>query len=309
MLGELSMLQNMLFLAIALFFVTYLVVPRFARFMKSRGIYGVDVHKLRKPKVAECGGIVLMVSLLAFLSLAYLMIGDPRIMYVAAVAVLFSAYGLIDDIKRLGKYQKFGLSLSIAVVGTFLSGLTGVYFVLGVLFLVAGSNIFNLFAGLNGVEVGTSAIIAFFFVIASLMLSFAVPFYMSVGMFFILTAFLMYNKYPAKVFPGDVGTLLIGGFFASMTLYYGMYIILVPLLTMHIVDSLLKWYSAGYFSSHEKRPTKIMRNGILKPRDDFLSMIRMLLRIKPMTEKQTVNTLWLFEALIGIATISTLVII
>ncbi|MFQ6010137.1 MAG: hypothetical protein ACE5J7_03410 [Candidatus Aenigmatarchaeota archaeon] len=305
----LKAVQIIFSLAIALFFLTYLIIPKVAKVLKARIKYGIDVHKPQRPKVAECGGIVILFSISIFLLFAYMMLGDIRIVYVMLVAMMFSLYGLVDDIVRLGKYQKLIVSFAIAAVGTFLYGATGLFFILSILFLIAASNIFNIFAGLNGLEIGFSTIIAFFFAAASFLLSQAAPFFMSVGMFLVLLAFLLHNKYPARIFPGDVGTLLIGGFFASMTLYYGMYIVLVPLLGIHILDCLFKGCSSGYFSSHEKKPTKILGNGMLKPRDDFLSVVRMLLKIKPMTEKMVVKILWSFEILIGIATVSILVII
>ena len=240
MLEGMNELQIVIFLALAMFIVNYASIPRMARFLKDRVKFGIDVHKLSRPKVAECGGIMILASLSVFLLLSYMLTSDIRVLYVLLIAAMFSIYGMVDDLRRLGKYQKLAFSVAISSMGAFLFGATGLYFALTVFFLVAASNIFNLFAGLNGMEVGTSAIIAFFFAVASLLLSNTVPLYMSVGMFSILLAFLAYNRYPARIFPGDVGTLAIGGFFASMALFYNMYMVLVPLLALHIADSLLK---------------------------------------------------------------------
>jgi len=296
-------------LAIALSVAIYLVAPKFAAFMIRKGFYGTDVHKLDRPKVAESGGILLLPSLIAFLAVAYVLTSDIRMAYVALMASLFSLYGLLDDFVRLGKYRKLAMSLAISFVGAYLSGLSGVYFVLAMLFIVAGTNIFNLFAGLNGLEIGSSAIIAFFFAAAAFVIGLQGPFVLSAGMLLILFAFLMRNKYPASIFPGDVGTMLIGGFFSSLALYYGLWFVLVPLLSLHIFDCMLKGWSAGYFSSHEKKPTKILMSGILQPRDDFLSVIRLALKVRPMTEKRTVNVLWFIEVVIGMAVVSAMVML
>jgi hypothetical protein len=52
-----------------------------------------------------------------------------------------------------------------------------------------------------------------------------------------------------------------------------------------------------------------MRNGILQPRDDFLSVIRLALKIRPMTEKRTVGVLWFIEVVIGMVVVSAMVML
>ncbi|MEM5804549.1 MAG: hypothetical protein QXU82_01745 [Candidatus Aenigmatarchaeota archaeon] len=307
MFEQFSAMQMLLALAFGLSAAVYLALPGFIRFMKKKGVCGIDVHKLDRPKVAESGGIILLVASSLLLLAAYFLLGDLRIAYVALLATSFSIYGLVDDMFRLGKYRKLLISLPIAFAGAWLSGLTGAYFVLALLFLVAATNIFNIFAGLNGLEMGSSAIVAAFLSVAALAMGLQTPSMLSASMFLILLAFLAYNRYPARIFPGDVGTMLMGGFFSSLALLYGLWYVLVPLLSLHILDCLLKGCSAGYFSSHEKKPTRVLRNGILQPRDDFLSVIRLALRIRPMTERRTVSVLWLIEVVIGMATLMVMV--
>ncbi|MFB0544600.1 MAG: multidrug transporter [Asgard group archaeon] len=292
--------------ATAISSLTYFLTPIFGKMLKKHGIVGIDLHKVKKTLIPECGGIVLGVGFVLFLSFLFVLTGRFQILYILTISLLFGLLGFIDDMVRLGKYEKLFCSILISTFTVSFLGLSGVALILGILFVIATANIFNLFAGLNGLEVGSSTIISFFFMTSLFILGDLIPGFITLGVFLILFSFLLHNKYPAKIFPGNVGTLLIGGFFASFTLYYNMYLILIPLLTLHIINSLLKGYSAGYFSFSEKKPTKVLKNGILKPRDDFLSFVRLLLKFRPMKELEIVRIIWAIQTAVGVLTTITI---
>ena len=282
---------------------TYFATPKFGEMLKRMKIMGTDVHKLRRPKVPEMGGIVIAISSMLLLGAVYLFTGDFGVLLAMAATSLFALYGVLDDLLKLGKYQKLALSL---VTGLVLLAPTNpaLVMVIPLLFLTIGiGNIFNLFAGFNGLEVGCTSMIALFFSMLCLITGNVVPFYLSFGILLILTGFLMHNKYPAKIFPGNVGTMTMGGFFAGVCLYYNLYYLLVPLLFLHIADVALKGISAGYFSSSEKSPTKINGDNVLVPGNDYLSLTRLVLRIRPMTEKQLVYFFWGASFLVGVSAV------
>lgn len=278
---------------------TYLLLPGFARGMKRRGIVGRDLHKPGRPGVAERGGMLLMPGFAAFMFLVYFLTGNGLVLYALAVSLAFALYGLWDDMRQAGKYQKLLVSLAIALAALALSGSSGFVLIPLLIFLVAVSNIFNLFAGFNGLEIGCSGIVSFFLAIICLALGKAEPFYLSFGAFFILMAFLAHNKYPARIFPGNVGTMLIGGFFSSLALYYNLFPVLIPLLSLYILDVVLKGYSAGYFSRSEKLPTKVNGDGTLASAGDYISLTRLILRFRGMTEGGLVGLVWKLEIAVG----------
>jgi len=146
--------------------------------------------------------------------------------------------------------------------------------------------------------------VAFFFSLVSFISGNMMAFYLSMGMFLVLMAFLLHNKYPAKVFPGNIGTFTVGGFFAGIALYTNMLYFLLPLLSLHIADALIKLASSGYFSSSEKARTRVNSRGVLVPRKDYLSLVRLVLKYKPMTERQLVTFFWTLSIAIGIATVT-----
>jgi UDP-N-acetylglucosamine--dolichyl-phosphate N-acetylglucosaminephosphotransferase len=241
---------------------------------------------------------------MVILASAYFLSASPLLLLVMVSTTLFAAYGILDDIMRLGKYAKLLLSMLIGISLLAFAGPPAVLF-LPLLLLVAGvGNAFNLFAGFNGLEVGCSTLTAFFFSMACLVTGNLVPFYLSFGMFMILFSFLLHNKYPARIFPGNIGTFTIGGFFVGIALYYNLLHLLVPLLSLHAADMLIKGYSSGYFSSSEKANTKVNGKNILVPRSDYLSLVRLVLKHRPMTEKQLVSFFWALSIVIGVSTVA-----
>jgi UDP-N-acetylglucosamine--dolichyl-phosphate N-acetylglucosaminephosphotransferase len=72
------------------------------------------------------------------------------------------------------------------------------------------SNLTNMLAGFNGLEAGMGAVI--FTTLAALAVSHGSieMSILTISMLGALLAFLYFNKFPARMFPGDVGTLTIG---------------------------------------------------------------------------------------------------
>ncbi len=289
--------------SVVLSILAYILTPKLAAKLKKMNIVGVDVHKKSRPRVAEMGGILIFLPLLVLFWCAYIVTGSPITLIVMVSTIFFGVYGLLDDVFQMGKYQKLALS---AAIGTLLiiPSNPALFLVPVLLLLTVGiGNTFNLFAGFNGLEMGCSTFITLFFSILCLITGNIVPFYLSLGFFIILFSFLLHNKYPASIFPGNIGTFTVGGFFAGMCLYYNLYHLMIPLLSLHIGDMLLKGFSAGYFSSSEMKRTKINGDGILVPRSDYLSLSRLILKLRPMTEKQLVYFVWTLMTIVGTSTL------
>lgn len=299
--------ELMILLAVFTSLVTYLSVPLIKKILKRYKIVITDLHKRNKPKIPNCGGIALAIGFSLFLTPIFVITKEVQVLYILTISLLFGFLGLIDDLIELGKYEKLFCTVLISIFAALSLGLSGIGLLLSIPFFIAISNIFNIFAGLNGLEIGSSTIISFFFMFYLFIFGYYFSGFIIFGIFLILLSFLFYNKYPARIFPGNIGTLLIGGFFASFTLYYNLYYFLIPLLSLHIIDCLLKGFSAGYFSFSEKKPTKVLKSGILKPEKDFLSFVRLLLRIKPMNEKQTVRVIWILEIIVGALALGVMV--
>ena len=289
--------------AVILSALVYWMTPRLGEKLRSLRIVGRDVHKLKRPEVPEMGGIMILAALSVMLAFSYAATGSQSILMCLYAVAAFGIYGILDDILKLGKYQKLALSTGIAAGLVLLAGPPAALAVLLVFLTLGIGNIFNLFAGFNGLEVGCTWLISLFFSAICFLTGNIIPFYLSFGFFLVLVGFLVHNKYPARIFPGNVGTMTMGGFFAGICLYFGTYSLLIPLLFLHIADVALKAASAGYFSSSEKTPTRVNGYNILVPGDDYLSLTRLVLRLRPMTERQLVYFFWGLFSVVGFATV------
>lgn len=303
---EFNVLGHSIYVASALLLVIgYFSMPIVKTVLKRLNLVGVDVHKEGEPEVVESGGIMFLFLLSAFLLFVYRRTYNMSVLYIFIFSALSGLLGFHDDIFTFGKYQKLILMLMIASLTTYLFSGFGVgtlIFVTITLTLIIGSNIFNWFAGLNGLEIGTSTIITFFMMLNLYLLNEMIPFYLTLGLLSLLLPFLVYNKYPASIFPGDSGTLYIGAYLTSLTLAFNLWHIFLPLMSLHILNGFLKVFSAGFFSYAEKKPTKLTESGKLEARDDFLSVVRLLLKRKKLTEKEVVHKIWLIMLAIGAIT-------
>lgn len=109
-------------------------------------------------------------------------------------------------------------------------------------------------------------------------------------------AFLMYNKYPAKIFPGDTGTLIIGAVIASFSIIKKIEIIGVILLLPQILEFLFK--SIRRFGNKKYGPTRVDKEGILHPQN-FISVANLLTSHLKLTEKKLVLLIWFIGAFFG----------
>lgn len=212
------------------FLTTLAFLPWLIRKAVERGFWGIDLHKLDRRKVASIGGVTFYAGVLASCTLTGLYGLDDRTMLGMLLASSLGALiGLLDDM--------FGLSKSSLTILTFLIGMpivtyrlgsTMVYLTpvgpadLGVLFWILVPFIFayytnsvNIYAGFNGLEAGLGLITSLSLGVAA----FIYGSYETAALLFSLAgglaAFLRYNWYPARVFPGNVGTYFIGAVYAS----------------------------------------------------------------------------------------------
>ena len=143
--------------------------------------------------------------------------------------------GLIDDIIGLSAFNKFLFQIiaaTITVIGITEFQLVNwpfsYYFestiynsILSIFYLVSILNAMNLLDGLDGLAGGVSIIITMTFLVLSLLSGLLLA---ELNILFVLlgslTAFLLFNKPPAKTFLGDTGSLFIGWLFGIISLIY-----------------------------------------------------------------------------------------
>ena len=166
--------------------------------------------------------------------------------------------------------------------------------------LSIGSNLTNMLAGLNGIESGLGVISLASLTIACIILSKYDVTIISMSMLGALIAFLYFNKYPAKIFPGDTGTLIIGATIVSIAFIGRVKLIALIVLMPNIIDAALKFYSAGVMERQQFSPTQVNDDGkLVRPEQGFKSLIRLVLR-RPIAEKDAVKIIWGIGILFGV---------
>lgn len=230
--------------------LTYHIIPRFRDMFIKANLYGVDLNKSSGDKVPEATGVItgcvfLMVCFLMipftysdFLLEQTETSAFPHSEFVQLIAALLSItcmllLGFADDVLDLRWRHKLLLpsmaSLPLLmvymvttnrteiVVPIFLQSLLGLTINLGLLYYlymgllaVFCTNAINILAGINGLEVGQSVIIAVSIVIFNLMsVSGGLGHHHIFSLYFLLPylgttiALLAHNWYPSRVFPGD----------------------------------------------------------------------------------------------------------
>ena len=165
--------------------------------------------------------------------------GNWNHVYVFLFALVFGAIGFLDDFQKLRHHanegltapQKFVLQLAAALAFTLLlrssSYLTPdlyipffnvsfpipwvVYMVFAAFVMVGTVNAVNLTDGIDGLATGVTIPVALFYMAAAAWYGRTDVAVVSAALAGGLSAFLIYNFHPAKVFMGDTGSLFLGG--------------------------------------------------------------------------------------------------
>ncbi len=214
--------------------VTLLLAPVAIRKLRGAGMVGRDRHKAGEPEVAEMGGLVVfagfMVGAFAAVMLAWLDAAQETLVLAALITVSGAGMtGILDDFVGLRQRFKavlplgFAIPLALFVADTRVAvpGLGSLDFglayalVLVPLAITCAANGFNMLEGFNGLGAGLGIILAAALSILCLWVGDPLGLVILVPLAGALLAFLNSNWYPAKVFPGDTMTLLVGACLAA----------------------------------------------------------------------------------------------
>ena len=295
------------------FFVTRLTMPILIHKLEEANIIGKDIHKSSKPIVAEMGGIgILFGFIIGIFAGIYLHpVLTFQLSIVLLVILLVGIIGIVDDILTLSAKEKFIL--------LFLAGMPLIWIAppnVGLLYIILipiavsiVANLTNMLAGLNGIESGLGVIAMTSLTISCIILGKYDVAIISMSMLGALIAFLLYNKYPSRVFPGDTGTLIIGASIAAIAFIGRMKLIAFIILLPNIIDASMKFYSAGVMERQQHNPTEVNEEGkLIIPDQGFKSLIRFVLK-KPLSEKEAVKIIWGIGIIFGIIGIVVAIIL
>lgn len=286
------------------FIISYIATKKWLLLCKDRGLVSRDIHKRDERLVPSIGGLpAALISTFAPFVMGFGRVLDEIIALISLTAIL---QGLLDDTISLRDSEKvlipaisfipLGLYLGrISILGLSIGGPLALAFV--VLLGTFSANSTNTFAGFNGLEAGLSVITGSFLSMTAYLREDDLAFLLLASFSASYLAFLIFNFYPARTFPGNCSTFQMGAFLASISVSFGLTTPFLILMVPHGVDFLLKLLS--WRKMKEKKPTKMDEKGFLVP-PPHLSLVSVLLRLKKMREWELVLCIYLFEVLLGL---------
>ncbi len=297
------------------FILTKTLIPR----LKAAGMTGGDENKLDSPQTPEMGGIAIVAGLSAGLLLAiffqsFLTLDFNLIFVLAAlITIIFAAFiGLTDDLLDLPQWLKASLPLfaAIPLVAVKAAGSTvlGIPFLgtvdFGILYILAliplgvavPMNLTNMLAGFNGMESGMGLIMFSAMALLAVSMGSVEMALIAFSMIGALLAFSYFNFFPARVFPGDVGTLTIGAALGSMVIIGNLESAGAILVIPYVIDFFIK---AKNRFPHTKQEIK---NGKLYPKDGKVKgFVHLVMKLSNgISERKLVMVFIAIEAVVAI---------
>jgi len=318
--------------------LTFVGIPFHIKYMQQRGIFGVDIHKKEQPKVAEMGGIIVLLSIILTSLLLIIIIKDSDIRLTVGIfcitITIAGIIGLVDDFFRLSAIIK-PLLLLLASIPIIASGryipepflpfvgktrLTIIYIVLLPFVIAVPSNSVNMLDVFNG-SMATATILVLFAVFFANMIIFRngyseldltyVFIFIMIGT---LIAFWIFNRYPARVFAGDTGSLTVGAALGAIAVMGQLEVVMIIAMIPFIMNSFGIISSVkGLLERREMvRPTRMTSDWKIESTGDPkapITLVGLIIKKGALHEKDVVKSINILTFISGVFAIITAVLI
>src|SRR3989344_6561222 len=252
------------------FIVTFIFLGLWIKKLTEIGFLWKDMNKYEsKASVVSSGGLIVVLGfilgVLYYIAIRTFLIGNDinitlQIFSIIAVVLICAIIGFVDDFlgwERGGLPRTFRIfltfiaSIPLVVINAGSSSMNFPFFGqinIGILYpliivpigVAGATTTYNFLAGFNGLEAGQGILILSF-------LSFVAyytgsPWLALIGLIMVaaLIAFYFYNKFPSKIFPGDVLTYSVGALIATMAILGNFEKIAVFVFIPYIIEVVLK---------------------------------------------------------------------
>jgi len=296
--------------------LTLLLTPIVIRRHYSLGIVGRDVHKPGTPAVPEMGGVAIVASVTSSSLLLAFMDPEARVHLLAFILafLLAAVIGVYDDLRGLGPRVKTALTV-VCCTPIVLAGLlsphavpigrpvlplvgplrlTIIYWALLPFAVAVPANAVNMMDVYNGVMPATCLLASAALLASGLILGRWMAVYLTAPLMGSLAVYYLYNRYPARVFSGDVGSLAVGAAIGAAAVLAGLEVVGIVALMPHIMNAFHSLVSVGGLFERRQlstRPT-IVREGWLEANPSPkapLTLANLLLSPGPLTERELVK--------------------
>ncbi|MAG52810.1 MAG: hypothetical protein CMH62_02510 [Nanoarchaeota archaeon] len=315
------------------FLTTFFATKGFIRYARLIGLVVKDQNKEDKPLIPLSGGLTVMAGWFIGINLFIFFntfigngfdpyLGDKALTFLfagMASIMIITFIGFIDDlIIKKNKESSFGLkqwqkplltlvaAIPLVVVNAGVTTMTfpligrvdvGLFFPL--LFVpigvVGAANMVNMLAGFNGLESGMGLVYTGMLGLYAFVNGRNTAALIAFMAFCCLLAFFYFNKYPAKVFPGDSLTYLLGAVIASVAIIGNIERAALIVSIPFIIEFFLK--ARGGF---RKQSYGFYKDGKLQSYyKKIYSLPHIFTRTGKFTERQVVYYLMLFEFVVS----------
>ena len=278
-------MQVALLAGLASFIGTILLIPVFIKFYQAKRIEGQQMHEdvkqhQFKAGTPTMGGTVFLalVIVISFLTASIHRMLTGGVMAILFILFLYGLIGFLDDFLKIFRKINEGLNpkqkLALQILGGIVfylvhinaTGLSGELNILGhivhlgplyfgfVLFWLVGfSNAVNLTDGIDGLA-SISVVISLvtYSIIAYVDHKFDI-FLVCVAMIGGLLGFFVYNRKPAKIFMGDVGSLALGGMLATISIALRVEWTLLLVGLVYVLETSSVMLQVSYFKYTKKK--------------------------------------------------------
>jgi UDP-N-acetylglucosamine--dolichyl-phosphate N-acetylglucosaminephosphotransferase len=234
-------------------------MPYIIRKLKMNGHVVKDMYKKTMPSVPTNGGLPIILVAIFSLSILTLFYAKniTAINYtIIVVVVLFALFGLLDDMVNIGRPAKLILlyycsyPLIPFITTTFILfpfigsvDLSIIYLQLIIpTYVPVVANLVNMHSGFNGLAPGLSLIVLATLVLKTYFFGNIYNALFIVCLTGALAAYFLFEKYPSRIFWGNVGALSIGAAIGCMIVTQGFIISGFIMLIPHTVNFLLYVY-------------------------------------------------------------------
>jgi len=250
------------------------------KFGQNIRLDGPESH-LVKQGIPSMGGFLFLIVLTV---VGVLFSGfNEKVLFMVLVTLSFGLIGFLDDYLKVRKKSSDGLSAKHKMLYLLIFGLlTGsiLYFGFGydglmipfinqeislgilyipfvVIFFAAVTNAVNLTDGIDGLSSSVTIVVLLFFALISLKSEDTNVLLFTLTLMGSLIGFLYFNRFPAKVFMGDTGSLALGGAVGILSLLTRTELLLILVGIVYVIETLSVIIQVLYFKKTGKRVFKM----------------------------------------------------
>ncbi|MEO9321002.1 MAG: UDP-N-acetylglucosamine-1-phosphate transferase [Nitrososphaera sp.] len=304
--GTLTLIEVVAYALIAAaisFGATFLVMPRFIRYLVAHGRTVQDYHKKSKPLVPRPAGPVLMLAVGLSEAFIFAVTSNTTVLAILLSTTIAFLVGYVDDRRVMPGWFKPVALLAAAIPmivlqahGDDLNLIFGhafiplLYIPLILVIIPITGNTINSIDVLNGVASGFVIIASIPLLVSIALFGNTVVLVAAVPLLAVSIAFYKYHKFPSKIFPGDSGTLLLGVLYGALAIAGKSEIIGVIALLPAVMNSFLFLASVKKVVEHREveRPTMLLedyRLAATKSKNAPATLVRLILADGPLDEK------------------------